>query len=180
MHKSKYIALASWIFLVGCGVSPNPSNSVAPEPPSNDKSVAGHTESQTNLVAPPNDPNKPFVISIVPRQRKWKTTDTLVFDVVFYNNAVKAVAIDPFWSRFIECDGKLYMDFSIAKPKFSANEVTHHPKSKVKWTLRINGPFKVMDAESGKDPLVLTAGEHQLVLIQGEHRSNSVSFTLVD
>ena len=180
MLNSNYLALAVCLFLVGCGVSPIASNSQLPESRSAERTVVEQTASQTGLVAPPNDLSKPFAISIAPRKQKWKTTDTLIFDVVFYNNSSKAVVVDPFWRRFIECDGKLYMDFSIPKPKFSANLVTHKPLSNVKWTLRINGPFKVMDAKAGKDPLVLAAGEHHLVLIQGEHRSNSVSFTLVE
>lgn len=126
------------------------------------------------------DKEKAVTIVVTPRSASWRLADAHYFDVIVKNRTPDVIKVPHIYDSFIEIDGKLYAQFPRPKLTGETKRVIQGNSDSTAGTVILNGPFSTVDARTGKLPLKLAIGEHELVLICGPHRSNTVTFELID
>ena len=145
------------------------------------------SDSQSSPVGAPAITNSKsdaeVTISITPRQSTFKLAEPVYIDVAAANRTSGTVTIPYIYDCTLEIDGSNYTQFS--KPRLYDDDgkgiigKTFPPQSEEPHgTLTLGGPFKTVDAETGKVPLRLTLGRHTLELICGAYRSDRAEFTV--
>ena len=123
---------------------------------------------------------KAVTIVVTPRSASWRLADAQYFDVIVKNRTPDVIKVPYIYDSFFEIDGKRYAQFPKPKLTGETKRVIQGNSDSTAGTLTLNGPFSTVDARTGKLPLKLTIGKHHLVLILGHHRSNTVTFELIE